>query len=532
MAAAGTLVFPAPTVYTDLDQTSIDRRLRDLFASLFPTIDLDSEAELTRILFGAFAHVGDKLAYLINRLAREARLLTASQRRHLLGLVKLLGYRPAGARAATASLVFTLPAAHAEDVLVPAGSVARTKGADPVRFRTIVDLVIPAGALTGTVTAEHAESQVDSFVSTERAHQQFRLSRAPYVDESLVIATPAGAWTEVRNFLASKATDRHYTTVIDALDRCTFRFGDGRNGAIPVGDIDASYKTGGGSVGQLIAGALSVLESTVFDVEGIPVTITVANPVKTDGGIDRESDALIKLLAPESIRVPGSTIAREDFEIVARQVPGVARALMLARRQDPSVLFNEGFLFVVPEGGGAPSTTLLDAVAAQFGDEVYVGGAALKTRFPRGPRPKETTFQLRVRGASYFTVDVFAKIFLRSGFTAAEVKANVLAALAQFFAVTVDIQDIDPTTELTGQVPNPLINFGYYLQDKDGNPSGEMAWTDILDVVTDAAGVLKGDPSSDGFLLNGARADIVMARRDFPALGAVTLLNAATGLPL
>lgn len=528
---AGELVFPSPASYTELDHAALDARLRELFGSLYPKIDLSSQAEFTRLIIGAFANIGDRLAYLINRLARESRILTATQRRMLIGLVKLIGYRPPGATAATADLVFTLAAPHGEDIPIPVDTIVKTKDRDnPVRFRTLFAGVILAGATTITLTGEHSVAESDAWLSNERANQEFQLSRSPYVDNSLVITTPAGLWTEVGNFLASRGTDRHFMTIIDAQDRATVRFGDGRNGAIPLGPITGDYKTGGGIAGRLLEGALEVIESTIVDASGVPVTaITVTNPSKTSGGDDRQSNALIKLLAPESIRVIGAVRCREDYEIVARAVPGAARALMLTRRQDPSVLPNEGFLYVVPTGGTDPSEALLEAIARQFGDEVYVGGAANPLRFPRGPHPKETTFQLRVRGASYAPINVLTKVNLRSGFSAAAVKGNIMSALQSFFAPMVDIRTLDPTTELTGEVPNPRLDFGFNLKDKDGNPSPFLSWSTLLNVVIDATGVLDVDPGVDGFLLNDVRNNVSLELRSFPKLGNVTIINAANG---
>lgn len=523
-------IFPEPADYTDLDFVSVFERLKELFKSLYPTIDLDNEAEETGLLLGAFAHMADKLAYLINRLARESRILTSVQRRLLLGLVKLLGYRPPGASAAQVYLLFSLGVVHGEDVLVPAGTVVKTKeGAGAVRFRTLEDAVILAGATSVLVLAEHSEAQADPFISNDRANQEFRLNRSPYVDGSAHPTTAAGEWTEVRNFLASKATDRHFVSLIDAQDRCTLRFGDGKNGAIPSGPIDVPYKTGGGAAGKLPQGSLTVLDQPLFDVSGISVPVTVTNPERTNGGEDRQSNAMIKLLAPESIRTPASTVARDDYEVVARQVPGVARVLALAKRQDPSIDLNTMMVWVVPTDGGTASDALITEVAKKFGDEVYVGGAALPTRFPRGSYPKETTVQVRVRAASYFDVDVLAKLYIASGYTKATCKASVLAALAAFFAVMVDIRDLDPTSEDTGLVPNPLINFGWAMKDANDEPAPELAGSDILNAIRDAPGVRKVDLSQGSFLLNGQQTDPVMELRQFPRLGTVTLIDAADG---
>ena len=533
-------VIPAPVDNTDLDFEALDRRLTALFRSVpsLANIDIDTKAEGYRVLLDAEAFVGDKLTYYINRVGREGFLPTATQRRNILALVKRLGYRPTGAKAAVAGLTWTLPVANAKVVTILANAKIRPKdGSTTVKFRNLAALTIPIGQLTVSGNAEHSETQTEPFASDDRPDQSFLLSKSPYVDGSLTITTASGAWTEVRNFLSSNAADRHFTTVIDAKDRCTVRFGNGRNGAVPSGTISATYKTGGGLAGNLPAGTLETPEGIfAVDSDGTPVRVTVTNPLDAQGGDDRQSNGLIKLLAPEQTRVPASSVAREDYEIVARGVTGVARALMLSRRQDPSVLFNEGYLWIVPTGGGTANDALLESVARRFGDEVYVGGAQNPTMFPKGDRPKTVTFQLRVRSAAYKVVNVVAKVFPRSSFAdeagLAKLKANVLASLQGFFAVLVDASTIDPTGETTGLIPNPLIDFGYYLKDSDGNPSAILAYDDIRNAVHDTEGVRRVKSGNDGLLVNGTNDDVQLALKEFPALGTVTVIDARTGFVL
>jgi hypothetical protein len=489
------------------------------------------------VLLNAESFVGDKLTHLLNRIGRNAFMPTASQRREILALAKRTGYRPPGAKAAVAELTWALPVANAKAVTVLLNGRVRPRDGTDVRFRNLTALTIPAGQLSVKGNAEHSEGREDTFVSSERPDQSFRLSFTPYVDESLVVETAGGTWTEVRNFLSSTANDRHFTTTIDAQDRCTVRFGNGRNGAVPSGLITATYKTGGGSAGNLPAGTLEQTEGTVaVDSDGNPVRILVTNEEDAEGGAERQSNGMIKLLAPEQTRVPAAAVAREDYEIVARSTTGVARALMLTRRQDPAVGFNEGYLWIVPEGGGTASTPLLSRVAARFGDEVSVANAESPTMFPKGDRPKTVTFQLRVRSAVYRTVDVTAKVFPRASYADAAglalLKANIVASLGELFAVMVDASTIDPTGETTGLVPNPRINFGYYLKDSDGNPSAILPYDDIRNAVHDTEGLLRIQAGSDGLLVNGAQDDVQLAVREFPKLGVVKVIDARTGVVL
>jgi hypothetical protein len=89
----------------------------------------------------------------------------------------------------------------------------------------------------------------------------------------------------------------------------------------PSGTVSVTYKTGGGSVGNVDAERIVVIEGAFKDAYGNPVQVSVRNPLPASGGADRQTVASAKLLAPESLRALTRTVAREDFEINARRLP-------------------------------------------------------------------------------------------------------------------------------------------------------------------------------------------------------------------
>jgi hypothetical protein len=130
-----------------------------------------------------------------------------------------------------------------------------------------------------------------------------------------------------------------------------------------------------------------------------------------------------------------------------------------------------------------------------------------------------TTFRLTVQGASFLTINVSAIVFLRGGVAPATARETITTSLEAFF---------EPVLE-DGSA-NPSVNFGYYFQDADGNPTEVFAWSDIFNVVRDDTSVRKVDPSASGFLVNGVREDVAMGVIQFPVLGTVTLTNGDTGV--
>ena len=501
-------MLPASVDYTDRDFDSLRARLIALVKSVFPDWSDFDVASFGNVLLELFAFVGDTLTFYQDNLAHESRLVTATQRRSVIALAKMLGYRLKGARAATASVTFELAVTPAASVTIPAGTVVRTKEVtEPIRFQTLAPIVFTAGLTPPRIvaTVEHSNTRSQLFDARGLAGLEVNLDFAPYLDGSAAVSTLQGTVTEVENFLESGPNDLHFVVSVDQNDRATVRFGDGVSGAPPQGTIALTYKTGGGAIGNVDADRLVVVEGSFKDAFGTAVQLTARNTQPASGGTDRESVAAAKLLAPESLRALTRTVAREDFEINARKLPGVARALMLTSNEDASISENAGILYVIPQAsaaGAMPTPALKNLVLRQV-TEVF---------------PCTLTFQVSVQDPVYRVLDIAARIFLRQGFASTDVRDRVRANLAAYFRVS----EPDGT-------PNPLVDFGFNLKDAEGNFAGEIAWSDVFNVIRDTPGVRKmGDARLD-LTLNGLPSDVKLKVREFPVLGAVKLVDGDTG---
>ena len=494
------------TDYSDKDFDSIKLRLQNLIRSVFPEWTDYNVANFGNILLELYAFVGDVLGFYQDNQALNSHIVTATQRRALLGLVKLISYTPATASAATVDATITLPSAPVGDATFPAGTfVATEEVTDPIRYQLLSDAVIPAGASPATVdvTVENSESRAENFISSGLANQETALQWTPYLDDSAVTEWGDGFYTQVDNFLDSTSTDRHFTVTVDQNDKATVRYGNGINGAIPVGSGTTAYKIGGGRGGRVEADAIAKIEGSFVDSLGNPLTPSATNVSASSGGTDRESVEQIRVNGPASLRVPNRTVAREDYEINALRVSGVSRALMLTSNEDAGVQENNGLLIVIPEGGGLPSTALKNAVHTMV-TVTY---------------PNTLTFQVAVQDPVYKTIDVSARVAFLQGYTKATVAAAIRAALTAFFAES----DEDG-------VPNTNVDFGGKITDSVGTVVGEQAFSDVYNAVRDVEGVRKLVPGT--FLLNSVADDVDLTTREFPELGTVSIVDDDTGASL
>ncbi len=484
---------------TDKDFDSLRVRLVALIESVFPDWSDFDVASFGTILLEMYAFVGDVITYYLDSQARESRLATATQRKNVIALARMLGFKLQGAHAARAIVQLGIQSAALATVTVPAGTIVRTQEVtDPIRFQLLSPAVIDKGSSSATVVAEHSESHTQLFDARGLANLDVLLDRTPFLDDSARIKAGNGAYQEVESLLGSGPNDRHFMVLVDQNDRATIRFGNGVNGAAPTGTVSITYKTGGGPAGNVDAGRLVVVEGSFADAFGRPVRLLATNPKPADGGLERQSMASAKLLAPESLRVLTRTVAREDFEINARRLPGVSRALMLTSNEDSTIEENSGILYVIPTGGGLPTPALKNLVLRQV-TEVY---------------PCTLTFQVRVQDPVYHPIDIEVRVFLRHGWSPGQVRDAIRANLADMFRI-----------ELPNGTPNPMVDFGFNVRDSDGNPVAEVAWSDVLDMVRDTAGVRKVGDGPNDLKLNGLPTDVKLGVREFPVLRRVTIID-------
>lgn len=228
-----------------------------------------------------------------------------------------------------------------------------------------------ADALGGTTVAEHASVAGPEHLgrSDGGPGQQFTASRSPVLalreGEVLRVVTTEGAsdWAEVADFTGSGPTDRHY--VLDgATGTVTFgpsvRYPDGsvrQHGAIPPDGAEVvlpRYRHGGGAIGNVGAGTLTVLRSSLAYVD------RVTNLAPAAGGVDAESPHNAKLRGPLTLRTGQRAVTVHDFERLTLEASNeVARVRCLPPLEAAAPVR----LLVVPQVGGRPDDHELDDFA-------------------------------------------------------------------------------------------------------------------------------------------------------------------------
>ncbi len=521
-------IFTEDGDFTMRDFQALNTRGKSLQLSVFPDYNVDNEADYLNFVRTKIAFQGSRNDHYIYRARREGFVATMQDRRSAIYHGRKNGYQLSGAFAATASLNVTLANGPLPGtVTFNIGDVVKTDEV-PVATQGEVQaqVVMAAGALSAVLEWEHSLSKSAPFTPTNKPNQTFFLPEAPYLDGSASFTTGAGLWTEVENFLSSGPTDRHFVLLVDQNDNGVIYTGDGRTGAIPDTTFTVDYKIGGGNAGNVASGMLARFETQYTDSLGNQAILTVTNPEALNDGEPRETVNESRVNIPNNRTLPRTTVARTDYEIRALEESGVGRALMLSIGEDATIPDNEGRLYIVPPLGGTPTQTVLDTVYTVVTDTY----------------PGPVTFTLDVLGAVYLTLDVRAAVWFSSGANKTAIKTAIQSALAYFLEPIITAgnpiigEEIETNSgvkiPLSENMANPQVDFGYNYRDEDNNPAGEVAWSDVFNVVRDVTGVRKIGPGEDDFTVNGSRLDVPIENHKFPALGTVTVVDGETGTVL
>jgi hypothetical protein len=501
------------------DFDSLRVRIIRAIASVHPDWSDTAVANFGNILLEAAPYMGDVLDKYRSAQFVESFFSTCTRRINGVKHARPLGYRFAGQSAATVDVQFTLTGSY-KDIPLTAGMVIRSASAtNPARFQILADDTIPEGHSAYSVACENSLSFVHTFTSNDLADQRALLIQSPHLEVVSIgdAITPVGApdpWTEVDNWLNSISSDPHFVVLLADTNRALVVFGDGNQGRIPSGETTINHKTGGGAL-TVDPNTLKVPEFSLEDIDGTPVVFSVTNPLVSSGGLARETLANAQRELPGQVTVNQRSVAQPDYGINAMRVAGVAKALILTSDQFAGIPENNGFLYLVargallPSGGYAPTTPTTAQKAAV---RALIEGTYKPT----------ITFEYSVVDYLATVINITARVRLEQGATPAVVDAAIRSNLADFFAV--ELVDPDDSSLV---IANDDLRFGWEMKDELGGVRNIVAWSKMVNIVDNTAGVGEVDKST--FVpIN----DTAIPYNSIPELGTVTLINDRTGSAL
>lgn len=229
-------------------------------------------------------------------------------------------------------------------------------------------------------------------------------------------------WKEVPNFLCSGIKDRHYT-----LNRKTgeIKFGDGVNGRIMQVGIDnimANYKYGGGEIGNVNEGAISIVHSSGVGIDKI------TNPIPAEGGSNIEDVENLKLRGAQSIRNRNCIVTLEDLNWILLQHLGTNISIVKCLpniNEDMEIEAGCITIMVVPSGKNTKTKlgiSFINKVKSIIKSCSYVGLGGINLS------------NINVIGAGYLEVGASIDVIPKDINEAKAVKTRVLNTLNEYFS--------------------------------------------------------------------------------------------------
>ena len=293
------------------------------------------------------------------------------------------------------------------------------------------DIIIPAGkqgVMAFGLEGQTQKSQfvVDGLANTTLAINGTNILSAPIsVLVQLNAADSGTEWSEVDILQDAGATDQVFEVRL-LNNLLEIVFGDNITGQIPLGNsiITVSYRIGGGTRGQIGAGAINSQQSIQPQYPyTAAVMVTFNNPLASTGGTDVESLDHAKLRAPRDFATHDSAVTETDYAQLAGSFShpvfgAVAKAVATVRTGLNANLVE---IYVLAQGTNGvpvqPSQGLKQALATYL-DEINV-----------------ITDSVVVLGGCIRPVDVTMNVIMSKNADASITKTQVEAAVASFFAL-------------------------------------------------------------------------------------------------
>jgi len=421
------------TDYTSRDFESVKYDLIGRAKATIPEWSAGGSSDFAMMLVDLWSYIADVQNYYVDKAHNEAFLSTATQVGSVHALARILGYNPNQRVSASASVY--LYNSSAAIITIPKNTqfvVPATSSTSTVYFVSTAAVTIAASTTSGagqvvSVREGRHLSETITLNYQGGAGGTFMLSEKKVIPNSLslLVGTTTYQYTSRLTDIASDTPA--FTTVTDSSDNTVVVMGNGINGLVPPSgsSIVATYRVGQGSLGNIVANAITALDS--------PVTyVSIKSSTAGLGGNDPESITSIKSNAPTLRRSQDRAVTLADYTSLIQGFSGVTKAYAISSVASGAVTVNYVALPNYPDFESRDSSTAL-SLTADFGtagtDINSNLSAYLSDRSMIGVTMNQISTTINF---SNVYVD-FSSVVVQDGYYQTEVKNNITAAIQALF---------------------------------------------------------------------------------------------------
>lgn len=439
--------------------TPYQRSYNDIKAKLIsglkarvPEITDFSEGNIFILIIGIFAAIAEVIHYYIDNMAREAFLPTARRYSSLMKHAKLVDYHIKAAYPSSVDL--TLYRSNGKslesNILIQANTVFEST--DGKKWLVSKDILWEKGTYSIKVPVIQKELVGEpnriSFGNITSQNAVIYLGTLPtdkkYVEGSMVLYIGGELWTLVDTFAYAGPLDKVYKVELDSELEPYITFGDGRFGMKPDLNlaVEGSYYLTYGSKGNIPENSFTSVPQELLDYAN---DLMVMNTYAAAGGTNYETFDMLKDHIPLSVKTLGVAITKEDFEAIAKLVPGVDKAYV------DYICGKSVIIYITPDNGGEASEALLDETEKRISQS------------------KVITTYIEVKSTHQALIYIEATIQGRKSFSKIDITDQVKKALVEAYSYqTSDINKVVRLSDLYALIDNQsMVDYlsidGLYL---------------------------------------------------------------------
>ena len=318
--------------YTNQDFWSMKTRLVEFTQQRFSNEFTDFvESSLAIMLIENWAFIADTLSFKLDQIANEIFIDTVSEIDNAFRLCKLVGYNPQPPVAAKSYWTASINNPITTDIRIPTPiSFEVNGGGTSVNIELFSadsdgnpifdeDIIISANSVVNaSIIGLQGITIFEEITSNGSRNQTIQSRSRSVIYDSMQVFVDGVMWNKVDYFTESQPF-REYRVEFDSNFAAYFIFGNGVAGMVPSkgSKISIYYRTGGGTIGNLVTNATQ--SSVLVNVPGLnfPIGVFLNNYTKAQYGYDGDTIEDIRRKLPMYLRTQDRAVTGLDYKTLA-----------------------------------------------------------------------------------------------------------------------------------------------------------------------------------------------------------------------
>jgi hypothetical protein len=345
-----------------------------------------------RMLIEIFAYIADQLATRVDWVVNENYLSTATQKRSVMRLLKIIGYNftlPVAASVVVDVTTTSYPGSYylteAYDAGVGTLSPFALNVIDTTGVTTTFELLsydsvlsqynyktgVKVEGSTDELNFYEGKTYVEDFTTNTDNGYSFTLTNYPIIEDSIRVYFVNGAteeeMLEVTSFLDPEAQNEQdddgddygipYVLEVNEDESVTIETGTiallpNANRRLATNDeVKVFYRTGGGTSGNIPSQRISTSRTLSVELEAggdTIVQVSLINDTSGTGGAEGETANHAATYAPLQLRTVNKTVSAEDYDTLLNAHNSILTAKVYGNSNVPSTVFDEYGIYLNP----------------------------------------------------------------------------------------------------------------------------------------------------------------------------------------